>query len=233
MRPSPRGDSAEPGLPSSRRRSIPRGSPEGRLVHSLFRQVVASIGTYASLVGLVYSVKPAREGFSDIEKLGLLAGTVLMLLDVGLALREYSTRAERRFPAAADQRKRIRDFMFNWIGNAGRCVVFTRDLSWVEPHDVELVRRLHDKCLRRELTVVLPEHTSFTRELEGRGAEVVTYPALHYTIQSRFTLVDFGRAGARIAVGHGANGTHIIRIADSADPAFYLAEDLVELMRRL
>jgi hypothetical protein len=202
-------------------------------MRSLFRQILAGFATYGSLVAVVYTVKPAGEGFSNWQTGLLAAATLALITDVGLAIWEYSRRPERRFRPGPRQKTRIRDFMFDWIGSAGRVAIFTRDLTWVDEADQELMQLLQQKARRSELTVVLPEHTGLTRDLESTGAKIVTYPTLDYTIQSRFTLVNVGRAGARVAVGHSDDGAHIIRIAGSDDPSFYLAEDLVEIVKRV
>lgn len=202
-------------------------------MRSLFRQILAGFATYGSLVAVVYTVKPAGEGFSNWQMGLLAAATLALITDVGLAIWEYIRRPERRFRPGPRQKTHIRDFMFDWIGSAGQVAVFTRDLTWVDEADQELMQLLQKKARNSELTVVLPEHTALTRYLASIGAKIVTYPTLDYITKSRFTLVDVGRAGARVAVGRSDDGAHIIRIAGSDDPTFYLAEDLVEIIKRV
>ena len=200
---------------------------------SLVRQLVTAVSTYGSLIALVYAVKPPSAGFSAFEKGLLAAATLVLVADVVLSTFEYSRRGERRYRRGPKQSIKIRDFMCDWISNEGRVVVFTRDLTWVKEADRDLLTLLESKARSADLTIVLPHHTPLTQHLEAVGAEVVTYPRLGHTIQSRFTVVGLGRGGARVAIGHNHGGDHVIRLAGPDDPAFYLAADLVEIMKRM
>lgn len=123
--------------------------------------------------------------------------------------------------------------MYRWLDHDGRVAIFTRDLSWALPSDTELLGLMTRKSRAHELTIVIPNHTTLTQQLESDGADIVTYPNLNYIIQSRFTFSRLGRAGARVAIGHLDSDTHVIEIADASDPTFYLAGDLLEIMRRI
>jgi hypothetical protein len=202
-------------------------------VRSFLRQLTGSILTYASLIGLVYAVKPPDEGFSSWEKLLLAGATLVVLIDLALTVAKYLGRPERRYPSGRRQQKKIRDFMYNWIDSLGRVAVFTRDLTWVDSRDTTLITLLEHKAMNDDLIVVLPRHTDLTQRLQEIGADVITYPDLDYVIQSRFTVVGIGRAGSRVAIGHADGNSHVIEIVSSDNPSFYLAEDLVEVMRRI
>lgn len=200
---------------------------------TLFRHITAAVGMYVSLLGLVLAVRPAGAPFTQWQKVLLVIATVLFLVELSFGVAELSGHPERRFRQGRKQELRIRNFMFQWLKSNGRAVIFTRDLSWVDATDQQMQSLLTQKAGANELTVVLPTHTSTTLALEAAGATVVTYENLDYVIQSRFTLIGMGRAGSRVAVGHSSEGTHVIQIANATDPVFYLAEDLVEIMKRM
>jgi hypothetical protein len=197
------------------------------------RQLVTSIGTYGTLLALVYSLKQTGRPFTRWQGVLLLVGIALLAADLGFIVRDYVKRPQRRFRRTAKQERRIRDFMHAWLGSNGRVAVFSRDLSWVKHDDHALRELLLAKARARELTVVVPAPTPLTDNLAVEGAEIVTYPDLDFVIQSRFTLIGLGRTGGRVAIGHTQDGVHVIDQLDAPDPAFFMANDLVEVMRRI
>lgn len=119
--------------------------------------------------------------------------------------------------------------MLRWISSGGRVVIFSRDMSWA--HDEAVCSVLKDKAARNELTVCLERSIKLTDELRNCGATIITYGHLNHIPRSRFTIVDFGREGARVAVGVHQNGRHVIQeYRDGLDPFFAVAEDLVRLL---
>jgi len=121
--------------------------------------------------------------------------------------------------------------MHDWIQHGGRVAIWTRDMSWAQ--NAQTRRLLREKAERTELILCLPEPNELARELSAAGAEICAYGAQHLeSPASRFTIAFFGRAGSRVAVGHAAGDAHVIDEFDAGDyPAFYLAEDLVALVR--
>src|SRR5262245_396895 len=70
-----------------------------------------------------------------------------------------------------------------------------------------------------------------TNDLQRQGASIVTYEDLNHVPRSRFTIVDFGREGARVAVGVRSGSDHIIQEFRSGfHPFFAVAEDLVKFL---
>jgi hypothetical protein len=199
----------------------------------LLRQLIISVGTYGTLVALVFTLKHEGKPFSTWQQVLFWSAMAIFAADVVFIVRGYTQRPQRRFRQGVRQQRRIRDFMHAWLSTGARVAVFSRDLSWVKDNDDEMRSLLLKKARNDELTVVVPASTSLTRELGDAGAEVVTYPDLDYVIQSRFTLVGIGRAGGRVAIGHSQEGMHVIDVLDAPDPAFYMADDLVEVMRRI
>ncbi len=108
-------------------------------------------------------------------------------------------------------------------------MIFSRDMSWT--HDEAIRQVLMEKAGRNELIVCLEHPIRLTDELRRQGAQIVTYGALGHVPRSRFTIVDFGREGARVAVGVKVGNEHVIQEFRSGDhPFFAVAEDLVKLL---
>lgn len=108
-------------------------------------------------------------------------------------------------------------------------MIFSRDMSWTDEKAIRQV--LMEKAGRNELTVFLEHPIPLTDELRRQGAQIVTYGALGHVPRSRFTIVDFGREGARVAVGVKVGNDHVIQEFRSGDhPFFAVAEDLVKLL---
>ena len=88
-----------------------------------------------------------------------------------------------------------------------------------------------EKATRRELTVFLEHSIPLTDELRERGATIITYQSLGHIPRARFTIVDYGREGARVAVGVHEHGRHVIQeYQNGFHPFFAVAEDLVRFL---
>jgi hypothetical protein len=99
--------------------------------------------------------------------------------------------------------------MHKWLSSGGLAAVFSRDLSWVKPGS-EVDKLLTDKATHQELILFVSKHTEITKRLRAEGGVVHTYPS-HYSPSSRFTIIDYKKNGARIAVGANEDGKHTIR----------------------
>lgn len=125
--------------------------------------------------------------------------------------------------------------MRRWIGGGGRVAVFSHDLTWV---DERARRLLETKAQRNELEVFVPKRTgnvaALLDELERRGAAIYIYPELEYVPRSRFTIVNRGRVGPRVAVGRAVGDKWRIDIfSEGEDPVFAVANDLIEVIVNL
>jgi hypothetical protein len=191
----------------------------------LVRRLAAIVGTYGSLAALVFTFKQPNAPLSVGQ--AFLAGiaVVLGLAGVVFEVRDYLT--DRPWEKKPSE---VADFLHTWIRDGSRVAIFSRNLSWV---DQKISEVLSEKAERNDLTLVVPRPIELTDQLKGSGAEVLTYPELEYTIQSRFTIVNLGRSDAKVAIGHALdNGKHRIQKAGAGDPELYLAQDLIELIRR-
>ena len=191
----------------------------------LLAQVAAAIGSFGSLVVLAFSLH-AGEKLSFGQWVLIVLAVALGLIVIAWELRRYLV--EKPWVKSP---KKVPAFMRKWIADGGQVAVFSRDLSWV---DVETKGILVSKAAANDLVVVLPRAIALSEELVAHGANVILYPELAYTIKSRFTIVHLDRADTAVAVGYRLpNGRHRIDrfTAGSNDPAFYLALDVVGLLR--
>ena len=108
-------------------------------------------------------------------------------------------------------------------------MIFSRDMSWADDEATRQI--LLEKAERNELTVCVERSIPLTDELRQSGARIVTYESLGHVPRSRFTIVDFDRDGARVAVGVRVQDKHVIQEFRSGHhPFFAVAEDLVKFL---
>lgn len=193
----------------------------------LVRNLIVSIGALASLVGIVLTIRPPSQPWTAWQIAFLTLAGLFGLVSIVLDVIEFKARPVKSYRTS----QQVVDYMRNWLGNSGQAAVFTRDLSWV---DDETTRKLLEtKSRKRELTLVLPREIPLTRKLEKLGAEVVYYPNIDYIIKSRFTIINMNRNDTRVAIGQSVGGRHKIEeLSAGEEPAYYLAQDLLELVKR-
>jgi hypothetical protein len=193
----------------------------------LIRDMIISIGALASLVGLVFAVRPRGAPWSPLDIFLLVLALLLGCVSVYLDVVKYQSRQVRVFKG----QRAIRDYMYQWINNAGGVAIFTRDLSWVNDDEVETL--LKAKAKKGDLTLVLPRPIKLSRQLETSGASVLYYPTIDYVIKSRFTVINTGRADTRVAIGRTEGTKHFVEEFSAGDhPAFYLADDMLQIMNK-
>jgi hypothetical protein len=193
----------------------------------LVLKFIALAGSLASLVGLLLVFLPSSDHLPWWAVALLVVAALLLIVFVVL---DFPTHRGRRVYAESDT-KGIRKYMHTWIQNGSRVAIWTRDMSWAQDDDTR--RLMRGKAERGELILCLPELNKFAQELAASGAEVCAYGSeCLESPASRFTISFFGRDGARVAVGRARGDTHVIDEFDArSHPAFYLAEDLIALVR--
>lgn len=187
--------------------------------------VAVQMATCASILGLYFTLLPLSAERPWWHWLLIAFAITACLL---LALREVVD--YRKFaPKIYRSPKKIKSYMHQWVSSAGRVVIFSRDMSWTD--DTNIRQLLLEKASRNELTVCLEHAIPLTDELCKNGAGIVTYGALGHIPRARFTIVDFGREGARVAVGVKVGNDHVIQEFRSGHhPFFAVAEDLVKFL---
>ena len=189
--------------------------------------VISIIGSFASVSSVVVAPLILRQDIPVGWKIALIILAVLLTIFAIIWVLK---------PDAATHNYRVNDqaginrYLYRWIDSGGRVAIWTRDMSWAEGAKMaELLRR---KAERRELIICLPRDIPKSDELKQIGAEVFAYGTGHAT-DSRFTIVNYGQAGSRVAVGRRSDNRHVIQEYSAADehPAFYMAQDLVRMVR--
>jgi len=108
--------------------------------------------------------------------------------------------------------------------------MFSYDFTWVD-RQRENREVLERKARNGELTLYLPRGTPLTSQLALVGAHVVTYEALKYKPESRFTMINVGRAGAQVAIGHASRGGQwVIEEFSVGSAVYHLAADMTEIL---
>lgn len=167
----------------------------------------------------------------DVVPVPLRWSALLVLMGlIGLEIRAYLQRRKERlvFPSSSDPR--IAGFLGEWVRKGDRVLISTRDMSWATG---DLRDLLFDKAGKGDLSLVLPKRIPLATDLEQKGADVYEFSELDCELRSRFTIVNFGRTGAEVAVSRRYDGQHIIeQFAEGRDVAFGLAMDLIDVIMR-
>ncbi len=189
-------------------------------------EIATIIASPASVLGLIISLIFSADHWSVwLIVVIVIAATVTIAL-AGIAW-FWPDRATRRYDLS--DTVGINNYLFDWISKGGRVVIWTRDMSWVDPD--EMMPMLRKKAEDGELIICLPHRIDKSDQLEGHGAEVIAYETLD-TPSVTFTIVHYGRAGSRVAVGRRSGDKHIIQEYSAEEhPAFHLAYDLAQLVR--
>jgi hypothetical protein len=198
---------------------------------ALLRKLVATVGALGSFVALLVQLKAPSEPFSAGQVALIVIAIGLLVVAMVLDVQEYFSSRPIRYKSGPDQQRKIRDYLFRWISNGGTVAVFSNNLGWVD--DDAMREMLYRKAQRSELILILPKSIPLSDDLKDRGAEVVTYPSINYVIRSRFTIVNFNRIDTAVAIGRMISRDHVIEEFNAGShPAFFLAQDLVEILRR-
>lgn len=185
---------------------------------------LASIATFIGLYVAVSSLP----SLSSMHPAYLWVLIVVIIFNAGVAIFEVFDFFKTR-PKKYKSKDKINLYMCKWISSGGRVAIFSRDMSWADGEKVRDI--LKDKAIKNELTICVEKNIQLTDELRKNGAKIVTYDHLSHIPRSRFTIVDFDREGARVAVGLHEDGKHSIHEFRSGHhPIFAVAEDMVKFL---
>ncbi len=188
-------------------------------------QLLVTLGSFASLLALVFQLRPPGEPLTPLQGLLLGIGICALVAVIGLQIWYYL----KTKPKSMTKESQIRDFMYKWISRGGKAAILSNDMSWVS--DEEMKELLRSKAHRNELCLCLPKEIPLSQELESEGAQVYTYPELKYVPQSRFTIINKGRMDAQVAVGRRYGEKHVIEQFSLGEyPIFSVADDLVNII---
>jgi hypothetical protein len=183
------------------------------------------ISPYLSILGLYFSIFPITEPRPVWHWVVIAFGIAVSLYLCGSEILEHRRNAARIYKS----QPKINRYMQDWLSSGGRAVIFSRDMSWAEDSiTYELLKR---KAEAGELTVCVERSMPLIERLEKAGAKVTIYGQLDFVPRSRFTIIDFEKEGARVAVGAKINGHHTIQEYQNGEhPFFGVAEDLIKIL---
>jgi hypothetical protein len=184
------------------------------------------ISILLGLIGLWVTFNP------DITKFSIFQVALLTVTVIGILFMIYWDIYSylKRKPRLCRKSKEIDKYMYDWISQRGRVLIFTRDMSLATSKEIKQL--LMDKAGRRELEICLPEPIPLTKELAAAGAEIHTYTSFNDSPYSRFTIIRYGKDDARIAIGRNVDGLHQINeYSYGSDPIFSIADDLVRIVK--
>jgi len=191
----------------------------------LLLRLVSTMGTIVTAGSVLWmsGQQPARP-----VKVALLALIVLAVLVTAVDIAKYRSMRPKRYPLNSPA---IKTYMEEWLKSGGRAAVFSRDLSWATGGETAEV--LKAKSRRGELIVFAGRQTAELTGLAAEGAEVHNYAGFRFEPEARFTIVDYGKAGARLAIGFPEDGKHVIYEYSTANnhAIMALAGDLIALAR--
>lgn len=195
---------------------------------TLIKNLFAHFGAVASIFGLFISLKIPQSQLNGWHWLLLILSIGLFLLTIVFLIQDYLMNK----PKICKNDQEIRDYMYRWISNGGRVVIFTRDMSWVS--DREMTDMLTNKARAKELTLFLPNRIPSINDLEKAGASIIEYSNLNYTPRSRFTIINYGRDDAKVAVGKRIDvNKHLIEeYGIGQHPYFNVANDLINILHQ-
>lgn len=189
-------------------------------------QLITQIGTLATFLGLALTYNSNFSEYTGWQWFIIFLFVVLFFVSIYLIIEEYY----RGKPKEFNNSKEIRDYMYDWIINSGRTVIFTRDMSWVV--DDDMIQMLLLKSQKKELIICMPKKIDIVDQFIKSGADLIEYAKFDYIPTSRFTVTNYGRTDAKIAVGHTISSEkHIIEeFKNGEHPYFYVVNDLVNIL---
>lgn len=191
----------------------------------LLGTITAHLISIAGIIRFYFSL-PAASQSELLWQIGTVAMVVINVAAIAWETVSHIQSAPKRFRLT--QPGKIRRYMIRWLRSGGRSVIFTRDMTWVD----ETVREiLLAKARNRELTICLEHPLPIATELQREGAQVISYGELGVVPRSRYTIVDFGKNGARVAVGGAVHNHHVIQeFRDGEHPFFAVSDDLAKIL---
>ena len=202
----------------------------------LYLRLLAIFGTFASLIGLIVTIRFQQ---ANVVLQGILIGICLCLLLAAIVLEVLYYLRNRPLVLSLNEESEINRYMYQWIERGGKVAVFSHDFSWVS--NERMKELFHRKAQRGELTLCIPhrnpsnkEKVDLIEDLEKEGAQICTYyDELGFILRSRFTIINIDRMDTRIAVGWRENDKHKIEeYTASNQPVFPIISDLADLIIR-
>lgn len=156
----------------------------------------------------------------------VLACVVVAL--AGLAYRYVREEERSRAPVAVGSPAAIADANKKWLGEHGRVLIVTRDMSWVIDDEVETA--LQRKAASSDLTIFAWRRVPLFDSLGAAGADIHILAGNPPRV--RFTILRWGASDQRVLVHRQKRGgvVEFFEIGPSDFPTYGLTRDVVDLL---
>lgn len=192
--------------------------PTLRTLGVLFSVVTLSLSAYESVF--------KTAGVENWKKYLFLAAILIAMVLVLIDWWSYNRNKPKKYGLNSSS---INEYMKEWLQKGGRCLILSRNMSWVQDAELELLK---SKATAGDLELLVGEKNSVISELEKDGARVFDYSLLNFVPSSRFTIIDYEKSGEQIAIGKGRDGKHLItEHSKNDDDVFVLAKDLKNALK--
>lgn len=190
----------------------------------MWRNLLSALGSYASLAGLYYTLRPSYLPLTTVEELLVVTSVILIAVHLALEIVGILRSRPKLLKTDAD----MKAYMNDWIKMAGRTSILSRDLSWV---DIDMERILTELAVHSNLTIFMERENLVSMRLRSAGAEIFTYESATFP-SARFAITNEGRSDARVALGAKNRNGHLeVREYAVGDAAFHMCADIVGLIR--
>jgi len=196
-------------------------------MREILTKLIPQLGTLASLLGLIFTISDNDESFTGWQWLLIFLSISFFALSIYITISDYY----RKKPSLFKSPEAVKNYMYKLIENSGRTAIFSRSLSWV---DDKTKTMLINKAKKDQLIICIPKKIATADELEKNGAHIIIYDQFKHLPESRFTISNFGRADAKVAVGEILSTTdyqhRIQEYKNGNHPYFHIADDLIKLL---
>ena len=190
------------------------------------KRISSVLGTWVTLAALFTRFYSPDHPLNWIDGALISGFLIFFFYFIFLEYQEY----KRTKSFTTNDKASINAYMHDWINRGDSVAIFSRDMTWA--HDPKIKGLLTVKAQRNELSLFLPNLIPLAKELKVLGAKVYTYSALNMDPASRFTIINYGKGDAQVAIGRSVNDKHVIdEFSADSHPVFHVAMDLINVLR--
>ncbi len=164
-----------------------------KMLQMLFNIIFSLVGWISSSIA-IWSIIESENQFGFFVFVAVIF--ILSVLYIFLQIKKFKNDINKNFIHSTEDG--VNTYLYDWIHNGGRTVIFTRDFTWANCNH-KMVEMLRRKAERKELIICLYRETEMSRELSSLGAEVLVHG--NENLRSRFVITNYGTNNPQITVG--------------------------------
>ncbi|WP_316164743.1 MULTISPECIES: hypothetical protein [unclassified Bradyrhizobium] len=192
------------------------------------RNLLSAVGSYASLVGLYYTVRPSGS-FTLLEQVLLLFSVSLAGIHLFFEIMAMRNSMPQTLRSDLDIKNYMERFTHTHGHSGGRTSILARDMSWVDP---EMEQLLTELAQNRNLTLFMESPNFLSNKLRSQGADIIYYHEAGLAPSTRFAITNEGRADAQVSIGLKNKKGHLeVQEYSREHTIFYLCSDIVKALR--